>query len=317
MFTKENSIFIIIIAGECIIGMLGNGYIALMCWTDCTKKKKTSSLNYILTILAISRICLLFILIVSDMAPLLFLDYYRNIKLVLVISVFWIIINYSSLWFATCLNIFYLLKIANFSCPLFLWLKWRIDRVIYWILLGSFVISFLSSLLMLMPHYYEEIYKHIKHKINITEMFHVNEIKYFSPTTLPNLLAIVPYTVSLIAFFLLILSLWRHIKQMKLTITGWRDPSTEAHVAAMRNVTSFLFLLFIYYGGCLMVTFSYLIEEERLVSAFGKIMVVLYPSGHSLILIIGNSKLRQTSVRILRCGKGEGNCLVENISFIK
>lgn len=288
-----------------------------MCWIDCTKKKRTSSLNYILTILAISRICLLFILIVSDMVPLLFSDYYKNVKLILVFNAFWIIINYSSLWFATCLNIFYLLKIANFSCPLFLWLKWRTDRVIYWILLGSLVISSLSSLLIMMPNYYEGIYKHIKYKINITEMFRVNEIKYFNPTALPNLLAIVPYTVSLIAFFLLILSLWRHIKQMKLTITGWRDPSTEAHIAAMRNVTSFLFLLFLHYAGCLMVTFSYLIEEERLVSALGKIIVVLYPSGHSLILIIGNSNLRQASVRILRCEKGEGNCLVENISFIK
>ncbi|XP_004611464.1 taste receptor type 2 member 8-like [Sorex araneus] len=300
MITKED-VILIIMAGESMIGMLANGYIGLMSWIDSIQKNKTPSLNCILTSLAISRICLLIRIIVSDIIKIVYPDFNKDVKLLIVLSAFWILFNYSSLWFATCLNVFYLLKIANFSSPLFLWLKWRIDRV----LLVGLTICSLSSLLTAIPIYYKGSYRFSEHQRNITEMFHVSEIKYFNPSTLPNLLALVPVTVSLISFFLLILSLWRHTKHMKLNFTGWRDPSTEAHITAMKNVTSFLLLLFVYYGACLLVTYCHLIEEERLACMLGKILMILYPSGHSLILIIGNSKLKQGFVRILRYKGGK------------
>ncbi|XP_055970992.1 taste receptor type 2 member 8-like [Sorex fumeus] len=303
MFTKEEIILTIIMAGESIIGILANGYIGLIFWIDSVKKKKTPSISYILTSLAISRIFLLFIIVVGDIVLILYPDFYENAKLVIVFSAFWISINYSSLWFATFLNVFYLLKIANFSGPRFLWLKWRIDRATFWILLLGLAVCSLSSCLTAIPNYYKDSYGFTEHQRNITEMFHVSEIKYFNPSVLPNLLAVVPISVSLISFFLLILSLWRHIKQMKLNASGWRDPSTEAHITAMKNVTSFLFLLFMYYGACLLVTYSDILKG-KIVSGLGKIIVILYPTGHSLILIIGNSRLKQAFVRILRCGRG-------------
>ncbi|XP_054973949.1 taste receptor type 2 member 8-like [Sorex araneus] len=297
MITKEDIVLSVVVAGESMIGILANGYIGIMSWIDSIQKNKTPSLNYILTSLAISRICLLFIIVVGDFIVKLYPDFYKDVKIVIVLSAFWILFNYSSLWCATCLNVFYLLKIANFSSPLFLWLKWRIDGAIYWILPVGLAICSLSSLLTAMPNYYEYIYRFTKHQRNITEMFNVSEIKYFNPSTLPNLLAVVPVTMSLISFFLLILSLWRHTKQMKLSVSGWRDPSTEAHITAMKNVTSFLLLLFVYYATCLLLTY---LMKGKLASGLGKIIVILYPSGHSLILIIGNSKLKQAFVRILR-----------------
>ncbi|XP_055971036.1 taste receptor type 2 member 8-like [Sorex fumeus] len=301
MFTKEDIILTIIMAGESMTGMLVNGYIGLMSWIDSVKEKKTPSLNYILTSLAISRICLLFIIVVGDIIKVLHPDFYGDVKLLIVYSAFWISINYSSLWFATCLNIFYLLKVANFSSPFFLWLKWRIDRAVFWILLVGLTVCSLSNLLLTaIPNYYKDSYRFIEHQRNITEMFHVSAIKCFNPLILSNLLAVVPVTVSLISVFLLILSLWRHTKQMKLNVSGWRDPSTEAHITAMKNVTSFLFLLFVYYCACVIVNYSDLMKR-KLVSGLGKIIMILYPSGHSLILIIGNSKLKQAFVRILRC----------------
>ncbi|XP_055971015.1 taste receptor type 2 member 8-like [Sorex fumeus] len=303
MFTKEEIILTIIMAGESIIGILANGYIGLIFWIDSVKKKKIPSFNYILTNLAVSRICLLFIIVVGDIVLILYPDFYENVKLVIVLSVFWIFTNYSSLWFATCLNVFYLLKIANFSSPLFLWLKWRIDRATFWILLLGLAVCSLSSCLTAIPNFYKDSYGFTEHQRNVTEMFHVSEIEYLDPSDFFNLLAIVPIAVSLISFFLLILSLWRHIKQMKLNASGWRDPSTEAHITAMKNVTSFLFLLFLYYGACLLVTYSNLMRGN-IVSGLGKIIEILYPTGHSLILIIGNSKLKQAFVRILRCGGG-------------
>lgn len=135
------------------------------------------------------------------------------------------------------------------------------------------------------------------------EMFNVSKSQFFHSLILFNLLAVVPCTVSLISFFLLVMSLWRHIKQMKLNVTGCRDPSTEAHVGAMKTMTSFLFLLFVYYGASLLATFSYLMKERKLVVMLGEMIAILYPSGHSLILIIRNNKLRQASIRMLRYGR--------------
>ncbi|XP_034883728.1 taste receptor type 2 member 8 [Mirounga leonina] len=248
--STEDNIFVIIVTGEFIIGMLGNVYIGLVNWIDWIKKKKISSIDYILTSLAISRICLLCVLILNG-----------------------------------------IIMIANFSHPLFLWLKRRTDRVIHWILLAT------------TPNYDYEFHKIINHKRNCTEMFHVSKSQYFNPLTLFNLLAIVPCTVSLISFFLLIMSLWRHIKQMKLSVTGCGDPSTEAHVRAMKTMTSFLFLLFVYYGASLLATFSYPMKESKLAVMLGEITAILYPSGHSLLLIIRNNKLRQTYIRMLRYGR--------------
>lgn len=90
---------------------------------------------------------------------------------------------------------------------------------------------------------------------------------------------------------------------MKLNITGCRDLSTEAQVGAMKTVTSFLFLLFVYYLAPLLATFSYLMKDRKLAVVFGETIAILYLSGLSLILIIRNNRQRQASVRMLRCGK--------------
>lgn len=90
---------------------------------------------------------------------------------------------------------------------------------------------------------------------------------------------------------------------MKLNITSCRDLSTEAQVGAMKTVTSFLFLFFVYYLAPLLATFSYLMKERKLAVIFGETIAILYLSGLSLILIIRNNRLRQASVRMLRCGK--------------
>ncbi|XP_012516714.1 PREDICTED: taste receptor type 2 member 8 [Propithecus coquereli] len=304
MFHTKENIFVIIITGEFIIGMLGNGYIGLVNWIDWNKKKKISSIDFILTNLAISRICLIGVMVLNGIIMVLYPDVYATNKLMVIIYAFWTLFNYLSVWFSTCLNVFYFLKIASFSHPLFLWLKWRIDRVVHWILLGCLAISLLVSLItaLELSHDYR-FYKMAQHKRNITEMLHVSRIQYFDPVTLPHLLTVVPFAVSLISFLLLVRSLWRHTEQMKLHATGCRDPSREAHVRAIKIVTSFLFFLFLYYVLSLMVSFSYLMKEHKLVLMFSEIVLILYPLGHSLILIIINNKLRQASVRMLMCRK--------------
>ncbi|XP_032110208.1 taste receptor type 2 member 8 [Sapajus apella] len=304
MFSAADSIFIILITGEFIIGILGNGYIGLVNWIDWIKKKKISTIDCILTNLVISRICLISVMVLNGIVIVVFPDVYTKRKLQIVICTFWTFANYLNMWFTTCLNVFYCLKIANFSHPLFLWLKRKIDMVVRWILLGCFAISLLVSLIVLIVLSCDyKFHATGKHKRNITEMFHVSKTLSFKPLTLFNLFAIVPFIVSLISFILLVRSLWRHTKQIKLHATSCRDPSTEAHVRAIKTMTSFIFFFFLYYVISLLVTFSYLITKYKLAMVCGEIVAILYPLSHSLILIIFNKKLRQASVRMLTCRK--------------
>ncbi|KAG8513723.1 LOW QUALITY PROTEIN: Taste receptor type 2 member 10, partial [Galemys pyrenaicus] len=302
LMTSAEDIFIVAITVESVTGLLGNGYIALASWRPWMKKRKGSSMNCILLSLASSRICLLFIIALDSVFRVLKPHFYENHRLLLVFSSFWALTNYLSMWFATCLNVFYLLKIANFSHPLFLWLKWRVDRVILWLLLGCLAISSLFSLIVTVtPRDGNKFHKTVAQRRNVTEMFHVSGSQDFNPMMFSNLFIFVPFSGSLLSFVLLMVSLWRHTKQMRLGVTHHRDPSTEAHVRAMKNVAFFLFLLFVYCGACLLVTFSYFMKEKKLAVMFGEAASILYPSGHSLILIIGNKKLKQALARRLRC----------------
>uniref|UniRef100_A0A8D2ANP1 Taste receptor type 2 n=1 Tax=Sciurus vulgaris TaxID=55149 RepID=A0A8D2ANP1_SCIVU len=301
MFSNKD-IFTIVITAEFIIGMLGNGYIGLVNWIDWIKKKKISSIDYVLTSLAISRMCLIATVVLHGILTTLYPDVFENSKILIIVCSFWIFFNYLSMWFATCLNVFYCLKIANFSHPLFLWLKWRTDRVVHWILLGCFAVSFLVGIILApIVSYGYRFHNLIKDSKNITEMFHMSKIQYFEPMTLFSLFAMVPFIFSLISFFILIISLRRHINQMKLNSKGGRDPNTQAHVKAMKIITSFLFFFFIYCVFFLLVSYSYLITEQKLAMMVGEIVAILYPSGHSVILIFGNNKLRQPTFRMLTC----------------
>lgn len=142
MLSMEDIIFMIVITGEFIIGMLGNACIGLVNSIDWIKKKKISSIDYILTSLA--KIGLLCIMILNGTKIVFCPDFYKKDKLQAVINIFWILTNYLSMWFTTCLNVFYLLKIANFSHPPFSLAKeenWQSDSLDSAGLFGSFFLN--------------------------------------------------------------------------------------------------------------------------------------------------------------------------------
>ncbi|XP_075409455.1 taste receptor type 2 member 8 [Tenrec ecaudatus] len=298
MLSIEDSIFMIIITGEFIAGLLGNGFIGVVTCIDWFKKKKLTSIDYILMSLAFSRISVICILEVDMILQIFYPDVSFSSKIIVVNNLFWVLSNHSSSWFGTCLSVFYLLKIANFSHPLFLWLKWRIDRLTVPILLLCFIISLLAFLIVVTVMT-GDVHFHITEECNITELLYVSEVHQLTIFNIFGLMVIVPFAMSLISLILLIISLWRHTKQMEHNATGSRDPSTEAHVRALTTVTSFVFLLFVYYLSYFLMATSYIVTHQKLAVLFGETISMLYPTGHSLILLLGSNKLRQTSARML------------------
>nr|ANV20948.1 bitter taste receptor T2R7 [Canis lupus] len=297
---KVESILMLVAAGEFSMGILGNTFIGLVNCIGWIKKRKIASIGLILTSLAISRICLLCIILLDCFILVLYPDVYATGIQMRIIDFFWTLTNHLSVWFATCLSIFYFLKIANFFHPLFLWMKWRIDSAIPRILLGCLALSVFISLVV--TENLNDDFRccvRTKKKTNLTVRCRVKKAKYSSIKICLNLLTLFPFSVSLISFLLLILSLWRHTRQMKFNATGCRDFSIEAHMGAMKAVISFLLLFIAYYLAFLVATSSYFMPETELAVIIGELIALIYPSSHSFILILGSNKLRQASLRVL------------------
>ncbi|XP_054446910.1 taste receptor type 2 member 7-like [Pteronotus mesoamericanus] len=300
MSDEVNNTLIIVTIGEFSMGILGNAFIGLVNCMDWIKNKKMASIDLILTSLAISRICLLCIILLDFFMLVLYPDIYATGKQMRIIDFFWTLTNHVSVWFATCLSIFYFFKIANFFHPLFLWMRWRIDRTIPGILLACSALSVFISL-PVTGNWSDDFRLCVKtkRKTNLTVRCRENEAQYASFKVYLNLLTLFPFSVSLISFLLLILSLWGHIKQMQLKATGCRGPSTDAHVGAMKAIISFLLLFIVYYLSFFIATSSYFMPETELAVMIGELVALIYPSSHSFILILGNNKLRQASQRVL------------------
>ncbi|XP_053412567.1 taste receptor type 2 member 10-like [Nycticebus coucang] len=279
---------------ECILGILGNGFIASVYLLDCVKKK-LSMLGFILTGLAISRICLIWIIMIGGLMYILSPDTYYSSKLIEYISYMWLFINQSSIWFATSLNIFYFLKIANFSHYMFLWLKRRISRI-----LPFLMVFLLISLFIALPQVMKAFNDNKMKNRNTTCRFKMQKSEFFIQQVSVHLGVIFFFTLSLIPCFLLIISLWRHSRKMQLNATGFRDPSTEAHVKAMKMLISFVILFILYFIGYVMKLSSTVLENNKLMFICGMTTSAIYPWGHSFILILGNSKLKQASLQVMQ-----------------
>ncbi|CAH7425520.1 taste receptor type 2 member 104 [Phodopus roborovskii] len=296
MLSAAEVILLFVATTEAVLGLLGNAFILLVNCTDWVRNKKLSKIGFILTGLAISRIFTIWIITLDAFANVFFGDMLMSSDLSECISYLWVIINHLSVWFGTSLSVFYFLKIANFSHYIFLWLKKRSDKV-FTFLIGCLIITWLASL----PPT-AKVIKHVKmHHSNTSCLIHHLDksdllISYF----FPNTGVIFLFVMALTACFLLIISLWRHNKQMQSHVSRFRDLNTEAHVKAMKVLISFIILFILYFAGIFTETLCLFLKEKKIIFLFGFIMSSLYPCCHSFILILTSSQLKQTSVRVLK-----------------
>ncbi|XP_027731068.1 taste receptor type 2 member 7-like [Vombatus ursinus] len=307
MLSNGKKIFMALTIYDFLLGILVNGFIVLVNCIDCVKNKKVPPSDLIMVSLAISRIGLSCAITWRNYLIFTSLDVPSQVR----INDFFLILTHSSnTWFVTILSIFYFLKITNFSNPFFLWMKRRIDRMVIMLLVGTLIFSFSVGFAMVerMYYYYGRIFNRGKEN-NVSQEVQVSKSMFLMFQVLLDLMSLLPFILSIISFSLFILSLWRHTRQMQLNATGSRDPSTEAHVRAMKAVSSFLILFLLYYLGLYVYYFTE--EKSKLASMFIMSIMSLYPFGHSVILILWNSKLRKAALRVswLMRGCQRGNHL--------
>ncbi|XP_010641859.1 taste receptor type 2 member 14-like [Fukomys damarensis] len=289
-------ILTILLSVEYITGNLGNGFIAVVNLMDWVKRRKMSSVNQILTALAIFRIAFLSFLFLEWWVS--YPDLLGSAVMSRVTSITWMVTSHFSMWLATSLSIFYFLKIANFSNSTFLYLKWRVKKVVSVTLLGSLVLLFLDIFVMEICHNeWIAVYA-----TNISSSSSSHNSTQFSILLLSTetVLMLIPFAVSLTSFLLLIFSLGKHLKRMQHNAGGSRDASTMAHMKALRTMIASLLLYITFYLSLVVHTRYPAFPKANLtVSFFLLSILIAFPLGHSFVLILGTYNLRRASIAFL------------------
>ncbi|TFJ99239.1 Taste receptor type 2 member 9 [Platysternon megacephalum] len=290
MFISFYIIGPIILLTEIIIGMFGNGFIAVIYCIDWVKSRKLFSCDMILTCLAMSRILLQGTL-TADLFIYIFAPGSFNLNQVQVsLSFLWFFANTVGLWFTACLGIFYCVKITICNQPLFLRMKQTISVMVPKLLLWSLLVSFVTSI----PLIWGDLFS------NSTVEDKTWDVSYLYFILLYSAASFIPFIIFLTTSILLISSLWRHTRNMQCNATSFWDPSTEAHVSAIKSLISCLILYIFYFVAVTVLTLPTCLTDRTWTPAITSIVLAAYPSGHSLILILMNPKLKQALVRILQ-----------------
>ncbi|XP_060239402.1 taste receptor type 2 member 114-like [Meriones unguiculatus] len=207
----------------------------------------------------------------------------------------WIVISQLNVWFATNLSIFYFLKIVNFPHYILFWLKRRIN-IVFLFLVGCLLLSWLFSfsVVMKMTKDSKMLY------VNTSWQFHLMKRELVNNYVFTNMGVFSFFVIMLTVCLLLIMSLWRHNRQMQLNGSGFRELNKEVHVKAIKVLLSFIILFILHFMGIAIDAICLLIPECNLLFMFGLTITFIYPCCHSFILILANSKLKQVSVKMLQ-----------------
>ncbi|XP_056419477.1 taste receptor type 2 member 40-like [Hyla sarda] len=213
---------------------------------------------------------------------------------ILVISIF---LNHMNLWFATILCVFYCVKITNYNHRFFIILKTRISSLVHWFLLASLTISIGCSL----P------FSGYVVDLGLLEFTSVSaenktftKVVYYKTTQNVFLVLLVgslpPFLIFCVVIFLLIQSLWMHVRRMRSSGAG--SPNLEVHFCAVKSMTLFLVLQVVYFTSMNLQMSPVLIKNWK---AFTYIIICSPPFLHSLYIIFSTKKLKETFLRWFCC----------------
>lgn len=274
---------------QLLVGLLANGFIVVVNSTDLIRQRKMVPFDFLLCCLAAARIGVQVVTIYFNLVFLSLIEFSLAPENVIIFKY----VHALELWFATWLSVFYCAKIATIAHPLFFWLKLRISKLMPWLICGTLIYTFLTSVF------------HRKPALLIYQKYWVASFSQNATTQGENeqvaLLVVEfapPLLIFLISALLLIFSLGRHAQQMRST----RHPGMSVYISALLSILSFLVLFLSQYMMAALVL-SQFFKVRNFITLFCTLVFGSYPSVHSVILILGNPKLKQNVKKFLLHGK--------------
>ncbi|XP_040857864.1 taste receptor type 2 member 41 [Ochotona curzoniae] len=287
-----------------VLGILGNSFIVLVLSREWLRHGRLLPSDKILISLSASRCCLQCVGLGDNFYSYLYQEkYFRGVAHKF-FHLYWHFLSVAAFWFGTWLSVLFCVKIANFSHPTFLWLKWRLPRLVAWFLLSFVLMAFITTLLLFWGNHILHqglILKKYSGNITYKEWRRKIIFHFLLPVKLVSLST--PFSVFLLSILLLISSLRRHTCRMKLNGHSQQDSSSQAHSRALRSLLSFL-TLYILSFMCLVIddTFFFPLESEW----YWPWQIILYLCifFHPFILISSNLKLRNVIRHLLSLARG-------------
>ncbi|XP_062050849.1 taste receptor type 2 member 41 [Lepus europaeus] len=287
-----------------VLGILANSFIVLVLSREWLRHGRLLPSDTILISLSAFRLCLQCVGLGDTFFSYLSQEEYYRGRAHEFLHLHWHFLNTATFWFGTWLSVLFCLKIANFSQPAFLWLKWRLPRLVPQFLLGFALLSFITTLLMFWGN-------HVLHQGLTLRKFSGNttykewkrrlEFHFFLPVKLVTLS--IPCCFFLLSIVLLISSLRKHAWRMKRNAHSLQDSSGQAHNRALRSLVSFLTLYTLSFMSLVINgTFFSSLESEW----YWPWQIILYLCIclHPFVLISSNLKLRSVFRHLLLLARG-------------
>ncbi|XP_069506055.1 taste receptor type 2 member 40-like [Ambystoma mexicanum] len=293
-----------------VTGLMGNVFILTVNFIERLRSNRDlGSSELILCSLAFSNIGHVCVFFVLQMSPMLFQALNSRDRVVdgLIVTLLWL--RCCSVWFATSFCIYCCVKIVSFTHPFLARMVNIFMNNVSWFLLVSVFVSLATCIPIAFDSYLQPAVQGLN-DVSIDK--NVNTSLNGS-TTGPNLFKSVTkdytgYVINLLfgfAVFIfstlaILITLFRHMKQMGQHAENFRNPSLDAHMGAVKTVAS---LLALYSTFCIMNcirSFHDFPPSSPLYLAF-LIMFSYFPALNSLILILRIPKLKKALAGIVPC----------------
>uniref|UniRef100_A0A8C3VVD7 Taste receptor type 2 n=1 Tax=Catagonus wagneri TaxID=51154 RepID=A0A8C3VVD7_9CETA len=280
--------FMIVYVLECLVIIVQSSLTVVRLGREWVQVKRLSPVDMILTSLGICRFCQLWSSMLFN-----FFSYFHPHYVFWYFGIVWEFTNTLSFWLTSLLAIFYCVKVSSFSHTIFLWLKWRIVKLVPWLLLGSLLISCVSII-------FSAIRNHIRIQLNSMRHFPRNSTVTERLETFLHRYSIyhqgivlaLPFLLFLASTVLLMASLSQHMRQMKHHHTGLSSASLKAPATALRSLAIFLIFFTSYFLTILISILGALIDKKSWYWVWEAVIYAIV-SIHSTSLMLSSPTLKR------------------------